>query len=239
MSYKKSITMRPSQNDPLNYLVNIIFEKKFNELAQKYLNGKMIDIGCGVKPYREMLSGYVREHIGVDHEDCSHDQSNIDLFGNAYTIPVASEHFDSAICTAVLEHLEEPEQAIRECFRVLKKGGIAIYSMPFIWHLHEEPRDFFRYSKYGLKHLFEKSGFEIIDISPLSGFAVTFIQLHLYLVNGKLNKGVFKALGIFRAYLFCCNRLGMFLHKFDNSTQLTWMYTVVARKPESPVMQNA
>lgn len=226
--------MRPSENDPLNYLVNIIFERKFEQLSQQYLKGKMIDIGCGVKPYQSMLSGCIDEHIGVDHEDCSHDQSNIDYFGTAYNIPVAAETFDSAICTAVLEHLEEPEQAIRECYRVLKNDGIAIYSMPFIWHLHEEPRDFFRYSKWGLKHLFEKAGFTIIDISPLSGFAVTFIQLHLYLVNGKINKGIVKKLGVFKAYLYLSNKLGLFLHKHDNSTQLTWMYTVVAQKTIKP-----
>ena len=150
--------MNPSEKDPLNYMVNIIFERKFDEIAKKYLKGKLIDIGCGIKPYQGMLSGYISEHIGVDHYDCTHDQSNIDHFGSAYEIPVAANSFDSAICTAVLEHLEEPQQAIVECYRVLKNDGYAIYSVPFIWHLHEEPRDFFRYSRYGLQHLFEKSG---------------------------------------------------------------------------------
>lgn len=225
--------MSPSKRDSLNFLVNNIFETKFKTLGQTFLKGKLIDIGCGEKPYKQMLSEYVDEHIGVDHYDCTHDQSNIDLFGNAYKIPMKDNSFDSAICTAVLEHLEEPEQAIKECFRVLKNDGFAIYSVPFIWHLHEEPRDFFRYSKYGLKHLFEKAGFVVIDIAPLSGFAVTFIQLHLYLVNGKINKGIIRKLGFFKVYLYLCNRLGMFLHKYDNSQQLTWMYTVVAQKPAS------
>ncbi|MBC7606934.1 MAG: class I SAM-dependent methyltransferase [Burkholderiales bacterium] len=231
--------MLPSQKDPLNYLVNIIFERKFEALSQKYLNGKMIDIGCGEKPYKTMLAKYIGAHIGVDHHDCSHDQTNIDLFGSAYSIPVDNNSFDSAICTAVLEHLEEPEQAIRECFRVLKNDGFAIYSVPFIWHLHEEPRDFFRYSTYGLQHLFQKSGFKIIEIAPLSGFAVTFIQLHLYLAKGKLDKGLFKTLGIFKAYLYLCTKLGLFLHQYDNSKQLTWMYTVVAQKTATPLVQTA
>jgi SAM-dependent methyltransferase len=80
----------------------------------------------------------------------------------------------------VLEHLEEPEAAIRECHRVLRPGGTAIYTVPFIWHLHEEPRDFFRYSKYGLRYLFEKVGFEIVELRALSGFWVTFGQLFVY-----------------------------------------------------------
>lgn len=222
--------VNPSELDPLNSLINIIFEKKLVELSEKFLKGQLIDIGCGEKPYQNLLSKYVVEHIGVDHSDTIHAKSNIDLFGTAYNIPTDDETFDSAICTAVLEHLEEPEQAIRECYRVLKPGGFAIYSVPFIWHLHEEPRDFFRYSKYGLKYLFEKSGFEIIEITPLSGFAVTFIQLHLYLVKGKFDKGIIKALKLFKLYAFIFKKFGLFINKYDNSKQYTWMYTIVAKK---------
>jgi len=222
--------MKPSEKDPLNFMIHSIFEKKFNELGEKYLTGRMIDIGCGEKPYKEMLAKYVEEHIGVDHSDTIHDKSNIDMIGTAYNIPVDKDSFDCAICTAVLEHLEEPEQAIKECYRVLKPGGKAIYSVPFIWHLHEEPRDFFRYSKYGLQYLFEKSGFKVIEISPLSGFAVTFIQLHLYLVYGKFNKGIIRIFGLFKFYLFLLTKLGLFINRFDNSQQYTWMYTIVAQK---------
>jgi ubiquinone/menaquinone biosynthesis C-methylase UbiE len=221
---------RPSQNDPDNFLVNTIFENYFSELASTYISGRLIDIGCGVKPYKAMLSHLVTDHIGVDHEITIHDQSNIDLFGTAYSIPSEDNSFDSAICTAVLEHLEEPEQAIRECFRVLKKGGYAIYSVPFIWQLHEQPRDFFRYSKFGLQHLFVKAGFEVVDIHPLSGFAVTFIQMHLYIVKGKFEKGIIKKMGIIRLYSYLMQRFGLFLNKRDNTKEWTWMYTIVAKK---------
>jgi SAM-dependent methyltransferase len=221
---------KPSLNDPHNYLVNKIFEDNFIQLTDKYIKGKLIDIGCGVKPYKEMLSHLVTAHVGVDHHITVHDKSNIDLFGTAYQIPSQSDEFDSAICTAVLEHLEEPEQAIRECFRVLKKGGYAIYSVPFMWQLHEEPRDFFRYSKYALQYLFEKAGFEVIEVRPLSGFAVTFIQMHLYIVKGKFEKGIIKKLGIIRLYSYLMQRFGLFLNKRDNTKEWTWMYTIVAKK---------
>lgn len=221
---------KPSENDPNIFLINRIFEENFLELSNKYIKGRLIDIGCGVKPYKEMLSHLVDTHVGVDHTQTGHDKSNIDLFGTAYNIPAENENFDSAICTAVLEHLEEPENAIRECYRVMKTGGYAIYSVPFIWHLHEEPRDFFRYSKYGLQYLFEKVGFEVIEIRPLSGFAVTFIQLHLYILNGKFNKGIIKRIGVVRLYSYLMQRLGLFLNKHDNTKQWTWMYIIVAKK---------
>jgi ubiquinone/menaquinone biosynthesis C-methylase UbiE len=166
-----------------NILVNTIHDNALVRFASQYLSGRLIDIGCGIKPYKNMLAPYLTEHIGLDHKGTMHDKSNIDLFGNAYQIPVESAAFDSAICTAVLEHLEEPEKAIKETYRVLKAGGYAIYTVPFFWHLHEEPRDFYRFTKYGLKYLFEKNGFEIVELKPLSGFWVTFGQ-SLSIISG-------------------------------------------------------
>ena len=175
-----------------NILVNRICDRELKRCVSNYLKGKLVDIGCGEKPYAEMVKPYVTKHIGVDHQDTFHDKSNIDRLGTAYDIPAEDGEFDSAICTAVLEHLEEPDKAIAECNRVLKTGGYAIYTVPLFWHLHEEPRDFYRYTKYGLKYLFEKNGFEFIELKPLSGFWVTFGQEFVYYLwdfrkGGKLN----------------------------------------------------
>lgn len=215
----------------LNRMTDVIFEEHFMKQSNKYIKGKLIDIGCGIKPHKNKLAHLVSEHIGVDHEFTSHNKSEIDLFGTAYEIPVSSETFDSAICTVVLEHLEEPESAIRECFRVLKPGGHAIYAVPLLWHLHEEPRDFYRFTKYGLKYLFEKAGFEIVEIKPLSGFLVTFLQLHLYIVEGKFNKGIIRKTKIIDGYIWLCNKIGISFNKKDNSLGWTWMYVVTAKRP--------
>jgi SAM-dependent methyltransferase len=212
-----------------NVLVQFIVQKELLRMSKEYISGRLIDIGCGVKPYKGLISPYVTEHVGVDHEETLHDKSNIDLVGTAYKIPVDDESFDSSICTAVLEHLEEPEAALRECFRVLKTNGYAIYSVPFIWHLHEEPRDFYRYSKYGLKYLFEKTGFEIVEIKALSGFWVTFGQLFVYNIY-RLNRGPLRWLHIIDAIGLLIQALSYGLDKIDKTEQWTWMYMVVAKK---------
>jgi SAM-dependent methyltransferase len=212
-----------------NWLVYKIHDKSLLEAIRKYANGRLVDIGCGTKPYRKLLASYVTEHVGVDHEETVHDKSNIDLFGTAYDIPSADEAFDSAICTAVLEHLEEPEAALRECFRVLKHGGYAIYSIPFIWHLHEEPRDFYRYSKYGIKYLFEKAGFEITEIKALSGFWVTFGQLFVYNIY-RFNRGPFRWLPVIDIVGLFIQAISYGLDKIDKTEKWTWMYMVVAKK---------
>ena len=212
-----------------NILINQIHDRQLKQYASKYLSGRLIDIGCGTKPYKDLLAPYITGHIRIDHEETLHDKSNIDRFGTAYDLPAEDEEFDSAICTAVLEHLEEPELALKECHRILKRGGVAIYSVPFIWHLHEEPRDFYRFSKYGLKYLFEKVGFEIIEIKALSRFWVTFGQLFVYNIY-RFNRWPLKFIPIIPALGLAIQGISYLLDKFDKTEQWTWMYMVVARK---------
>jgi SAM-dependent methyltransferase len=213
-------------------IIRYIHDKMLNASAAKYFRGRLIDIGCGEKQYRRLLAPYVIEHVGVDHPETLHDKSQTDLFGSAYEIPAEDCSFDSAVCTAVLEHLEEPEQALRECARILKPGACAIYSVPFIWHLHEEPRDFFRYSKHGLEYLFEKVGFEVIRLDALAGFWVTFGVLLTYYLE-QFNRRPIRWLRIFEMFSFVLQMICYGLDRLDKAEKWTWMYMVVARKRDS------
>lgn len=91
-------------------------------LVKKYLHGRMADIGCGTKPLKGLCSPYVTEHIGIDHNEMFHDSSKVDIFADAYRIPVPDGYFDCALSTDVFEHLEEPQKAFRETWRILKGG---------------------------------------------------------------------------------------------------------------------
>lgn len=212
-----------------NWLVNTLHEEVLFPAAAQYLHGRLIDIGCGTKPYFGQLSAKITEHVGVDHKGTQHDTSNVDLFGTAYAIPAENCSFDSALCTFVLEHLEEPEDALRECHRVLKPGGAAIYSVPFIWHLHEEPRDFYRFSKYVLAYLFHKTGFEIVEITALSGFWASFGQLLVYNLY-RLNWGPFSWLRLVDGTGWLLQRLFYWADRIDRTEIWTTGYTVVVRK---------
>lgn len=210
-------------------LVLSIHDNFLKKVAKKYFSGDLIDIGCGQKPYKKMMSDICKSHIGVDHSDSIHTLDNVDLIGTAYNIPTADNKFDSALCTAVLEHLEEPDKAIKECNRILKTGGMAIYSIPHIWHLHEEPRDFFRYTKYGIEYLFEKNNFKIIELIPLSGFWVT-IGINFTNYLERFNKGVIRYTFLFPFIYFLIYLVSKILNRIDNAERWTWMYIVVAEK---------
>ncbi len=62
---------------------------------------------------------------------------------------------DAIFCMEVLEHVSNPFLAVKEIERVLKPDGIFIGSTPFLFPLHDEPYDFFRYTKYGIRNLFK------------------------------------------------------------------------------------
>ena len=214
---------------PKNLLVYAISQRHLLECAKAHLRGRLLDIGCGSKPYRDLLAPFVEEHVGVDHPGTLHDRSRVDIVSGCYSIPVEDQSFDSALCTAVLEHVEEPELALRECHRALKESGVAIYTVPFIWHLHEEPRDFYRFTKYSLRYLFEKTGFEIVELRALSGFWVTFGQLLVYNLH-RMNRGPLRWLRVVDALGLALQGVAWLLDRLDKTERWTWMYLVVARK---------
>lgn len=217
-----------------NHLIYRIIDPNVALRLRDHARGRLLDIGCGKQPYREMAAAYVSEYVGLDHAETRHDLAGADLVGTAYEVPAPDSSFDTVLCTDVLEHLEEPSEAVAEAWRVLRPGGTAIYTVPLFWHLHEEPRDFYRYTKYGLEYLFNKSGFEIVEITALSGFCATFAQELVYFLYGFRRGGPINPVWWLVPILsMVIQAAGLILNKFDRSTAFTVEYIAVVRKPEA------
>lgn len=211
-----------------NWLIHLFITNFLTEVSTKYVSGSMLDLGCGLKPYEKIFSPYVSQYVGVDLSDSPHGNLNIDISGSAYDTTLESSSYNVVLCTEVLEHLEEPVFAVREINRILKYEGIVIMTIPFFWHIHEEPRDFFRYSEYGLRHIFEQTGFEIIEIRPLTGYVATFFQLSIYFLKS-FQCGYI--LGTARRLLnWGLQHLALRLNRYDRSWNFTNLYGLVARK---------
>ena len=126
------------------------------------LNGRLLDFGCGSKPYRSLFA--TAEYVGVDYENPGHPHTNeqIDVFYDGKNIPFGNDHFDSILCSEVFEHVFNLPDILNELNRVLKPGGKMLVTCPFVWPEHEVPHDFARYSRFALKSLLEQNGFEEI-----------------------------------------------------------------------------
>lgn len=145
------------------------------------LGGKLLDVGCGQMPYRELmlsLNQNINQYVGLDLQSSSvHDVSIADLHWDGETIPAEDNSFDSAMATEVLEHSFYPKKTLQEIQRVLKPGAVFFFTVPFVWPLHEVPYDAYRYTPFSLKLQLEEAGFENIVVKPTGGWHASFAQM--------------------------------------------------------------
>lgn len=135
---------------------------------------KVLDLGCGHKPYSDLFKDSC--YIGLD---ISIVNTSPDVLADSSNLPIKSASVDIVLSTQVLEHVPEPPFLIREAYRVVKPGGILILTAPFYGPLHEEPYDFYRFTKYGLEHLIRKAGFTHYEICADGGdWAQIFLSIN-------------------------------------------------------------
>jgi SAM-dependent methyltransferase len=111
---------------------------------------------------------------------------NIDVVCDAHNLPFKNDFFDLIMCQEVLEHLESPTVAINEMNRVLRFGGEVILSTRFIFPLHRDPKDFYRFTEDGLRQVF--SEFKSVEVYPAGGLVVSLTMLLLHALPEKMRK---------------------------------------------------
>jgi len=188
------------------------------EKASKYATGRLLDIGCGNKPYQSLFEKC--SYLGCDIVQSS--GRKVDLLCNSHDIALKDGSFDSILATQVIEHVSEPRLLCSQAARLLKTGGIFIVSGPMMWQLHEEPFDFYRYTKHGFRHLLQTSGFELLEIMPNGGkwAAAGLVLLHAF--EGTLLQNIWITRIVNRIFCWADSKA------FNES--LTSNYVVVARK---------
>ncbi|MGL5824706.1 MAG: class I SAM-dependent methyltransferase [Nocardioides sp.] len=130
---------------------------------------RVLDAGAGSAPYAEFFA-----HLSLEMADVcltpNKNYDHIDLKCDVTDVPVENDRYDLVWCSQVLEHVREPVRAIREFHRVLRAGGEAWLTAPFVHAEHETPWDFYRFSRYAWEFLAEEAGFEVVEIAPLEGY---------------------------------------------------------------------
>ena len=133
----------------------------------RYARGVVVDLGCGLMPYRSYLPPAVSAYYGMDLWPRS---DRISLVGDIQRLEMmAPDSFDTVLCFEVLEHVPDPQQALHGIARVLKPGGVALISVPHLSRLHDLPYDYYRYTAYGLRHLLTQAGLEVTELKTKGG----------------------------------------------------------------------
>src|SRR5262249_29032697 len=130
--------------------------------------GRLLDVGCGQKPYRQLLlepPSRVTEYLGLDLHNSRYAQfEQPDLEWDGLLMPLEADSIDCAIATEVLEQCPEPELLLSEVIRVLKPGGRFFFTIPFFWPVHDEPYDQYRFTPFALARHLQKAGFIQVEM---------------------------------------------------------------------------
>jgi SAM-dependent methyltransferase len=153
--------------DPVQHLIDAEVLAVSRQLREGQI---VLDAGAGEAKHRRYFSRSRYLALDAGYGDAAWDYSGLDIRGDLETIPLRDSSVDCVLCMVVLEHTRDPKRVLLEFARVLKPGGSLVMAVPFLWEEHQIPHDYFRFTRYGVLSLFERSPFHIDLLSPIGGF---------------------------------------------------------------------
>jgi SAM-dependent methyltransferase len=137
------------------------------QTAAPYAHGRLLDVGCGHKPWERVFAPRVTEHVGLEREGARGARADVVYDGDR--MPFGDGAFDTVLSNQVLEHVPDPRALWAEMVRVLAPGGRLIVTVPFSFRLHAEPDDYWRFTPYALRRLCDESGLRVEVLEPRGG----------------------------------------------------------------------
>ena len=159
------------------------------ERVRGHARGDLLDVGCGAKPFAPVFDGRVQRYWGTDLASSRYlGASRPDAFATAEAQPFRSGTFDTVLGLSMLTYLPQPLMMLQEARRVLRPGGVLILEFTQMVPLHDEPYDYFRFTRYGAEWLLRQAGFEPVEYVPIGGL---WARVGLTAIAGlnRLNRG--------------------------------------------------
>lgn len=165
------------KDTPMNHLRKMLafnssryrLRKENEAFAESIPSGALVlDAGAGNAPYKSLFQH--TQYESADFERVDKEYASSTYVCDLQHIPVENFRFDAIIFNQVMEHLPDPKSVLAELNRVLKPEGKMIYTGPLFYEEHEQPYDFYRYTQFGLRHLFSTTGFVIERLDWLEGY---------------------------------------------------------------------
>lgn len=160
--------MRPLAGTPLHpqWLAGRGQDCVLEALSDVSSGDKVLDVGCADQWVRQHLNDRCH-YVGLDYPATAVEWygTRADVFADAQSLPIQDEVLDCIILLDVLEHVPDTDKLISEVQRTLRPGGTLVLRVPFLYPLHDEPRDFVRLTRHGFESLASKHDFVIRKIS--------------------------------------------------------------------------
>lgn len=199
-----------------------ISKKNLKELIRTIESNDSVglNIGSGVTNYSSRIINFDKQSF-----------KNVDIVGDLYNLPFMDNSFDYIFSIYVLEHIEYPQEAINEMYRVLKPGGICYAFIPFIQGFHASPHDYVRLTKSGVKRYFaDFQKTEINSASPTGALLWIFqewFSIAFSFGNRKLHLALFV---LFMTLTFPLKFIDIFLSRNSISENIASVHEVLATK---------
>lgn len=124
--------------------------------------GRVLDLGAADGWARTRMPG-AADYVSLDYPVTAVGLygARPDVFGTAGSLPFRDASFDTLLLLDVLEHLPDPQAALAEVARVLAPGGRLLLTVPFLYPIHDDPHDYQRYTRNGLRVALERAGLRV------------------------------------------------------------------------------
>src|SRR5918997_58250 len=133
-------------------------------------HARVLDAGAGECQYAEHFQHLRYTAVDLGIGDAAWSYARLDAVTDLLTLPFPDAIFDATVNIVTLEHVTDPARVIAELHRCLKPGGQLFLVTPLEWEEHQQPHDYFRYTRFALHHLLNQSGFEAVRIEPVGGY---------------------------------------------------------------------
>ena len=151
------------------------FETAIDDAVGKFAaslprGARLLDAGAGEGNYKHYFSAqrYCGLDLGIGDSEWNY--AALDVVGDLSGMPFRDGTFGACLNVVTLEHVKEPARVVREIARTLAPGGRFLLIVPFEWEEHQQPHDYFRFTRYSLAYLLDAAGFDDVSIAPVGGF---------------------------------------------------------------------
>jgi SAM-dependent methyltransferase len=151
------------------------FETAIDDAVGKFAaslprGARLLDAGAGEGNYKHYFSAqrYCGLDLGIGDSEWNY--AALDVVGDLSGMPFRDGTFEACLNVVTLEHVKEPARVVREIARTLAPGGRFLLIVPFEWEEHQQPHDYFRFTRYSLAYLLDAAGFDDVSIAPVGGF---------------------------------------------------------------------